>query len=260
MSEATRAPARAAAREGYFQRMHEFIAREHGITGHALPSPDRHHSSGRGAAHEPERAVTAVTSDDDPDRTLSSSFGVDAVDAAGLMSFFEHHSGSSGPPFTEGGTITTDTSACITPVDDLGVMAALAGEKIHHRDPSVEESSKQKEVIVVSSDTAAMESSFEIALAGSAGGPFTGLLDQFNAGAGKAPTGTRFPHRGTPMPSRIFDMGIGGGGSTDSADPEYPESEALADVLRRRKNHALAQLAQTSEREDDSDGLEILAE
>ena len=118
----------------------------------------------------------------------------------------------------------------------------------------MEGSSKQKEVIVISSDAATLESPFEIALAGSAGAHFTGVLDRFNTG--KTPTGTRLPHRGTPMPSRTFDMGIGSGeGSTDPADPE---SEALADVLKRRKSHALAHLAQTSEREDDLDGLEIL--
>jgi hypothetical protein len=246
-SEAEKAPVRAAARERYFQRIHELVADlEPDSPGHAQSSPDRH-VSGR---YQPERAGMAMASDDDPDRTLSSSLGRDAPDPA---QFFEHHSGSSGPPYTEGGTTTTDTSACITPVDDLGVMAALGGEMSHHGGAGVESSSKQKEVIVISSDTAALESSFEIALAGSAGTAYTGVLDRFNHE--KAQTGTRLPHRGTPMPCRVFDMGIGGGGSTDPADPE---SEALADLLRRRKSHALAQLAQTSEREDDSDGLEIL--
>ena len=69
------------------------------------------------------------------DRTLSSSLG---MDAPGPAQCFEHHSGSSGPPYTEGGTTTTDTSACITSVDDHGMMAALGGETVHQSGPGVE--------------------------------------------------------------------------------------------------------------------------
>jgi hypothetical protein len=198
----------------------------------------------------------AGASHDDPDKTLSSSIGGDALEAAAFMQFFEGHSGSSGPPFTEGGTITTDTSACITPVEDLGLIATLAGETSYHTGTS-EDSGKEKEVIVISSDTAAIESSFDIAVASSATAPLAELLNQFNPAGGNASTeknGIRMPHRGTPMPSRIFDTVTGIG----STDPIESESEALADVLRRRKNEALVQLAQTSEREEDSDGLEIL--
>ena len=117
-AEARRAPARAAARERYFQWLRDLAGVKPGATAgdpQPSPSPDRH-PSGRGAADELERAgMTVASDDDDLDRTLSSSLGMGALEAAGAMMFKERHSGSSGPPYTEGGT-TND--------HDLGGMAA----------------------------------------------------------------------------------------------------------------------------------------
>jgi len=234
MSETMKIPARAAARERYIERMRGLVARAYtDATGGTQPSPDKQHSTPE-KGREPESGA-APTSREGFDKAVSSSLGIDVSAVASLMPFLEPQSGSSGPPLTEEGTIGTDTSACITPVEEFGPMVAL--EKRQKKGNGGEE--KERSGLL----GCAIGSSFEVTLASS--GPATTTT-----------MGTRVAYRGTPMPFRTFGMSAGSG-STDPADAG--SSEALADILKRKKSHALAQASQTSEREDDSDGLEILA-
>ena len=171
-----------------------------------------------------ELTMTASsTSEDDLDTTFSSSLGLDRFFLADAS--FEL-------PLAESGPATTNTSACITPVEEIGLDSAFYDTMIP---------SEPKEVIVISSDSSVVES-FDVTLPGS---------------SAPQPPAPRPPYKGTPMPSRRINVEY-----LDSTDPAStdgsPESEALVDVLKRRKMQALEQAAQTSEREDDSDGLQII--
>ncbi|KIM23355.1 hypothetical protein M408DRAFT_263659 [Serendipita vermifera MAFF 305830] len=223
-AEAARASLRAQARERYIQ-----MAR------------DAFKSSGAGvcvaeADQSDEPTITIPsTSEDDHDRTFSSSLGLDQFFTADVS--FELPLVESVPP-------TTNTSACITPVEEVGLGAASSLlEAAGYMEP--------KEVIVISSDSSAVDS-FDVALATSSAPPLPCV----------GPLAAARTYKGTPIPSkRIFTAGcLDLDTDPVSAEDGSPESEPLMQALKRKKQAAIeaAQAAQTSEREEDSDGLEVV--